>query len=259
VEATWEAVDRATRFLWGKSPVTSKRAYLVPIEIDGVSSREEVFIVDDDLLGPDADLLLSSSAAERLGWAMRRAYDEETKEDVDELCSEAPVFADFVLISDHAGILRAAAWLPTATCLRDLAEPAAVPPVHFAWDEQGLAAARFHAAPRGYRPEAEAHLRARAKEMVDAGIASWGDSIYASPWLTVQKPKGGWRECVDMRAVNVYMRGSVFPCTTTREVLRKLGNPKWRLSWISRWRSGKYRLATRIGNVARCGVLMEYF
>ena len=229
VESCWEAVDRAVRFMWGMSTVTTKKAYLVPIEVDGVSSREEVFIVDDELLGPEADMLLSSAAAERLGWSMRRASDEDKKEDVEELPSEAPVFADFVMITAHTGIRKAAERLPTAGSLNDLVEAAAVPAVQFAWDEKGLAEAKFSSVARGYRPEAEVHLRARAKEMVEAGIASWGDSIFASPWLTVQKPKGGWRECVDMRAINIYMRGSAFPCTTTKDVLRKLGDPRWKI------------------------------
>ena len=231
VDSTWIRNNQRISFRWGKTEVDSDEAYLVRVVVDGVSSLEEIYVVEDTYLG-EADVLLSSSAAERLGWTMRRdTYDKNLKEDVDigiDL-DDSPQFSEFVIACGDRRVVRAAANLPVARTMADLKEPARVDPVEFSWDEDGLKKASFNLPMRRYKPDAERHLRERAAEMVDAGVADYGDSVYASPWLTVAKPKGGWRETVDMRLLNVFMKLSQFPCTTTKDVLRKLTNPRWRI------------------------------
>ena len=226
VEPTWQRVNEETDFLWGKTPVRSDEAYAVRIIVDGVSTIETLFIVEDELIG-DADVLLSAAASERLGWVMQKLEEKKESEDADGIdLGKEMVLEDFELLSADAGIAKAARRLPVARSLSDLRQPAKVPAVEFQWSPE-MELASFNLPQRKYKPEQEAYLQERAKEMVSAGIASHGDSVYASPWLTVKKPKGGFRECVDMRLVNTFMKLSQFPCTSTREVLRCLGDPRW--------------------------------
>ena len=150
---------------------------------------------------------------------------EETKYEFEP--EEFKLFTAFVYATDDKGVLKAASALPVAVSLADLKIPSKLGPVKFNW-KMNMESDYRAAGPRRYRPDVEEYLRKRAQEMVDADIAVYGDSIYASPWVTVRKKSGGYREFVDMRCVNFYMELSGFPVTSTIMIIRRLSDPRWK-------------------------------
>ena len=70
--------------------------------------------------------------------------------------------------------------------------------------------------------EQREQVRTTVKLLTEAGIYRQGDSTYGSNWLTIPKPKGGYREVVDLRKVNKFMLPSAYPVRTPEEILLQM-------------------------------------
>jgi hypothetical protein len=71
-------------------------------------------------------------------------------------------------------------------------------------------------------PEALAALRETIVELKAAGIYVPCSGTYGSPWLSVRKPKGGFRQTIDCRRVNQFMLATQFSVKSTEDVFLDL-------------------------------------
>jgi transposase InsO family protein len=94
-------------------------------------------------------------------------------------------------------------------------------------DEQGrtpdLPWGRLYSMPRDQLLE----LRQQIVELMDKGWIRASSSPAAAPVLMVRKPGGGWRLCVDYRALNNITLQDRYPLPLIKETLRSLSGAKW--------------------------------
>jgi hypothetical protein len=215
-------------FHWGRELVESRDKYAVDVRIGSREARCEVWQVSPEFLA-GADVLLSREDCRKLGFRMVQEADGDEKnpeaesrilsqvdagleeDDWPELNEEfikfGPVKVD---ASAPEEVRKAVSKIPVAENLMDLREPAKLGPVEFHW-KQGMPES-IVCARRSLSVEQEDYLRGRLAELKAAGIYKTTDSPYASPWVVVRKPKGGWRDTIDLRKVNDWMRYPDTPC-----------------------------------------------
>jgi hypothetical protein len=231
-------------FLWGTTRVECTEALVLDIATDGSGERElqqfTLYVVDGEVFG--GDVLLSRDDCRKLGWEMQpirnRAQQELEGEGEPLSSSQAPggswykqdalqdgeseflgeepreLFGDFKCAEGFEGEANA---MPIAKTFLDLAEPSTIPEqsLKFSSDlpEEISPAYRPKIA-----PEALEALRRTIEELKAAKIYVPCSGTYGSPWLSVKKPKGGFRQTIDCRRVNKYMLATQFAVKSAEEV-----------------------------------------
>ncbi len=234
--------SRAATFFWGKTKVRPDRELHAKVELEG---REHLIVlqeVEQQLLG--ADVLLSREDAARFGYAMSRIseeiseYSEEnnTEMELDDITSrdlamEVGEITDLSQLFkkirvDDKELEPVVKQIPFAASVKDLKEPCRIDPVVLNW--RADMPASIISQPFKQAPEAEKYLEIRAKELIEAGIMSRGNSSYASPWFAVPKKEPGeFREVIDLRKINEFQVPSADPVNTVESLLLGLGSKKF--------------------------------
>lgn len=70
-------------------------------------------------------------------------------------------------------------------------------------------------------------IRKQVTDLMDKGWIRASSSSAAAPVLLVKKPGGGWRFCVDYRALNKITEQDRYPLPLVKETLRSLAEAKW--------------------------------
>ena len=70
-------------------------------------------------------------------------------------------------------------------------------------------------------------LRKQLTDLMDKGWIRASSSPAAAPVLLARKPGGGWRLCVDYRALNALTEADRYPLPLVKETLRTLSQAKW--------------------------------
>jgi hypothetical protein len=70
-------------------------------------------------------------------------------------------------------------------------------------------------------------IRKQVVDLMDKGWIRVSSSSAAAPVLLAKKPGGGWRFCVDYRALNKITKQDRYPLPLVKETLRSLAGAKW--------------------------------
>jgi hypothetical protein len=76
--------------------------------------------------------------------------------------------------------------------------------------------------PRRYNPGEQKEIQLQVENMLKQKIIRPSTSPYGSPILMIKKKTGGWRMCLDYRAVNAITKRNVFPLPRIGDLLDRL-------------------------------------
>ena len=105
-------------------------------------------------------------------------------------------------------------------------EPAKIPPFNLVVDDLEWKVSKNRAPPRQQSIVKQIALFKTLQTLVSQGIVEKSQSPHYSQILTIPKPGGTFRMCVDYRALNDCTSDASWPIPNIAEMLRRIGNQK---------------------------------